>query len=74
MFLKQVKHAMAIRDKIQEVFERAIKPTCSREEREKLLSIVVVGGGPTSIEFAGELYDWVMQDGAQVLFPTVCPI
>jgi len=67
-FLKQIKHAMAIRDKIQEVFERATKPGCSREDRERLLSIAVVGGGPTSIEFAGELYDWVMQDGAH-LFP-----
>jgi len=26
------------------------------------------GGGPTSIEFTGELYDWIMQDGAQ-MFP-----
>ena len=27
-----------------------------------LLNFVIVGGGPTSIEFAGELYDFVKND------------
>merc|ERR1712228_267593 len=67
-FLKQVRDAMKIRDKIQELFERASKPTTSREEQDHMLSIVVVGGGPTSIEYAAELYDWLMEDGAK-MFP-----
>ena len=68
LFLKQVRDAMKIRDKIQELFERASKPTMSREEKDKILSIVVVGGGPTSIEYTAELYDWLMEDGAK-MFP-----
>lgn len=67
-FLKQVRHAMGVRDKIQELFEKASKPTTSRIEREKLLSIVIVGGGPTSVEFAAELHDWLMEDGIK-MFP-----
>ena len=47
---------MKIRDKLQENFEIASQPNLSREEKERLLTIVVVGGGPTSIEFAAELH------------------
>eukprot|EP01084_Bolivina_argentea_P171953 297896_1 len=60
LFLKQIRDAMKIRDKIQELFERASKPTCNRADKEHFLSIVVVGGGPTSIEYTTELYDWLM--------------
>ncbi|ETO12763.1 hypothetical protein RFI_24612 [Reticulomyxa filosa] len=59
---------MKIRDRIEELFERAVKPNVTREEKEKLLSIVIVGGGPTSIEFAGEIHDWLMQDALK-MFP-----
>lgn len=67
-FLKQIKHAQAIRNKIEELFERASKPTTTREQREHVLSMVIVGGGPTSIEFAAELHDWLMEDAAK-MFP-----
>jgi len=73
LFLKQVRHAMLIRDKIEELFERASKPTTTRAQKEKLLSIVIVGGGPTSIEFAAELYDWLTEDGAR-MFPELMDI
>eukprot|EP01084_Bolivina_argentea_P004712 8931_1 len=68
LFLKQIRDAMKIRDKIQELFERCSKPTTTREEKDKLLSMVIVGGGPTSIEYAAELYDWLMEDAAK-MFP-----
>jgi NADH dehydrogenase FAD-containing subunit len=45
-----------------ECFERARHPSCSDEEARRLLTFVIVGGGPTSVEFAGELYDFVNKD------------
>ena len=37
-------------------------PTTSDEERKRLLSFVVSGGGPTGVEFAAELYDMLNED------------
>jgi NADH:ubiquinone reductase (non-electrogenic) len=34
----------------------------SPEERKRLLHMVVVGGGPTGVEFAGELQDFFEND------------
>ena len=45
-----------------ECFERASSPFISDAERKRLLTFVVVGGGPTSIEFTSELYDFLQND------------
>lgn len=37
-------------------------PTMSDEERKRILHFVVVGGGPTGVEFAAELHDFVNDD------------
>lgn len=42
-------------------------PTCRfplplLQERKKLLSFVVVGGGPTGVEVAAEMYDMIHED------------
>ena len=42
-------------------FELAIQPEIDEEERKRLLHIVIVGGGPTGVEFGAELYDFVSQ-------------
>jgi NADH dehydrogenase FAD-containing subunit len=34
----------------------------SEGERKRLLHCVVVGGGPTGVEFSGELSDFIMRD------------
>lgn len=34
----------------------------SEEEKSRLLHCVVVGGGPTGVEFSGELSDFIMKD------------
>lgn len=34
----------------------------SEEEKTRLLHCVVVGGGPTGVEFSGELSDFIMRD------------
>jgi len=61
-FLKQLKHARAIRNRIIECFERASSPFVSSAEKDRLLTFMIVGGGPTSIEFAGELSDFLNSD------------
>ncbi|GMF21999.1 unnamed protein product [Phytophthora lilii] len=61
-FLKEVHHAQKIRNRILENFEVATQPGVTPEEKERLLHFVVVGGGPTGIEFCAELYDLVLQD------------
>lgn len=42
--------------------ELACLPTTSDEERKRLLSFVVCGGGPTGVEFAAELFDLLNED------------
>ncbi|KAL1868639.1 hypothetical protein Plec18167_008231 [Paecilomyces lecythidis] len=61
-FLKTVDHARAIKNKVLENLEMACLPTTSDEERKRLLSFVVCGGGPTGVEFAAELYDLLNED------------
>lgn len=55
--LKESVDARIIRGRIVEQIKKALLPSLTREERRTLLSFVVVGGGPTGIEFAGELSD-----------------
>jgi NADH dehydrogenase FAD-containing subunit len=55
-FLKQLNHARGIRNNIIDSFEKAAVPTVTEAERRRLLSFVVVGGGPTSCEFVSELH------------------
>ena len=67
-FLKQINDARLIRRKIIDCFEKATSPHCTKEEREMLLSFIIVGGGPTSIEFSSEFYDFLKHDFSK-LFP-----
>ena len=62
-FLKQVEDARRIRTAIVNCFERANLPSLTDEEREHDLTFAVIGAGPTGIEFAAELRDFVEQDG-----------
>jgi NADH:ubiquinone reductase (non-electrogenic) len=39
-------------------FERTLEPAISDTERSRLKHIVIVGGGPTGVEFGAELYDF----------------
>ena len=51
-----------IKNKVLHNLELACLPTTSDEERKRLLSFVVCGGGPTGVEFAAELYDMLNED------------
>ncbi len=62
LFLKELADARAIRQRIIDCFERASQPSVSDDVRKRLLHFVVVGGGPTGVEFAAEMYDFVHED------------
>lgn len=62
-FLKQVEDARRIRTAIVNCFERASLPILSDEQRKADLTFCVIGAGPTGIEFAAELRDFIQEDG-----------
>lgn len=61
-FLKEVSDSIKIRRRLMEVIEAANILPKDDPERKRLLSIVVCGGGPTGVEVAGELQDYIDQD------------
>ncbi|KAK3576591.1 hypothetical protein CHS0354_011268 [Potamilus streckersoni] len=61
-FLKEVADARKIRNRILNNFELSIQPGIDELESKRLLHTIIVGGGPTGIEFGAELYDFVEQD------------
>nr|POE71946.1 external alternative nad(p)h-ubiquinone oxidoreductase b1, mitochondrial [Quercus suber] len=61
-FLKDISDARKIRNSVISNLETACMPTTSDEERRRLLSFVISGGGPTGVEFAAELYDMLNED------------
>lgn len=61
-FMKEVSDCVGLRKRIQECFELAGLPGVTEEDRRRILHFVVVGGGPTGVEFAGTLNDFVRND------------
>ncbi|CAM1511052.1 Fc.00g085650.m01.CDS01 [Cosmosporella sp. VM-42] len=61
-FLKDINDARKIRNQVIHNFELACLPTTPDEERKRLLSFCVSGGGPTGVEFAAELFDLLNED------------
>ncbi|MCJ1339649.1 hypothetical protein MMC09_004939 [Bachmanniomyces sp. S44760] len=73
LFLKDVGDARKIRKRILECFETASLPSTPESVRTQILKFAIVGGGPTGVEFAAELYDLCMDDLAR-LFPDLAPL
>ncbi|XP_057246670.1 internal alternative NAD(P)H-ubiquinone oxidoreductase A2, mitochondrial isoform X2 [Beta vulgaris subsp. vulgaris] len=65
IFLREVHHAQEIRRKLLLNLMLSDIPGISEEEKKRLLHCVVVGGGPTGVEFSGELSDFIMKDVSQ---------
>ncbi|SCV02046.1 LAMI_0G15390g1_1 [Lachancea mirantina] len=61
-FLKEIPHSLEIRKRFLSNIEKANLLPKGDPERKRLLTIVVVGGGPTGVETAGELQDYIDQD------------
>jgi NADH:ubiquinone reductase (non-electrogenic) len=62
LFLKELNDARELRQRIIQCFERANLPNTTVEERQRLVHFVVCGGGPTGVEFAAELNDFMLED------------
>ena len=69
--LKTIGDAQRIRQRIIDNFEVASLPTTTPEERKRLLSFVVCGGGPTGVETAAEIYD-LCQEDIMNYYPKLC--
>ncbi|KAL0301992.1 UNVERIFIED_CONTAM: External alternative NAD(P)H-ubiquinone oxidoreductase B1, mitochondrial [Sesamum radiatum] len=69
-FLKEVEDAQRIRRAVIDCFEKAVLPGLTEEERRTNLHFVIVGGGPTGVEFAAELHDFVHEDLVNI-YPSV---
>lgn len=61
-FLKEIPDAQKIRKQIMDCIETASFMDPEDPERKRYLHTVVVGGGPTGVEFAAELQDFFEED------------
>ncbi|KIM22237.1 hypothetical protein M408DRAFT_28872 [Serendipita vermifera MAFF 305830] len=69
--LKTIADARNIRRRILDNFEIASLPTTTPEERKRLLTFVICGGGPTGVETAAEIFDLCQEDIVHY-FPKIC--
>lgn len=65
LFFREVNDARKVRERISDAFEEASLPSITAEQRDALLSFVIVGGGPTGVEVAADLADFVQEDCAR---------
>lgn len=70
-FLKNLEDGAAIRNRIIDCMESCALPNVSEEEKTRMLSFCVCGGGPTGVEFCGELRD--MKNDLEKSFPDLKP-
>ncbi|KAG1840375.1 NDE2, mitochondrial external NADH dehydrogenase [Suillus subalutaceus] len=61
-FMKELHDAEKMQRRFLDCVESAAFPGQSDEEKDRLLHMVVVGGGPTGIELSGELRDFLEED------------
>ncbi|HVM33243.1 MAG TPA: FAD-dependent oxidoreductase [bacterium] len=72
LFLKTIDDARRIRRRVIECFELSSQPNVTDDRRRQLLHFVSVGGGPTGVEFAAELNDFLMGEIKRA-FPSLMP-
>eukprot|EP00850_Spirogloea_muscicola_P001542 SM000005S17339 [mRNA] locus=s5:1405445:1410362:- [translate_table: standard] len=62
IFLREIEEARAVRKTLILNLMKANIPGTPEDEKRQLLSCIVVGGGPTGVEFSGELSDFIRRD------------
>lgn len=70
MFFKDIGDAKRVKRRVRECFELAVLPTTTMEMRKYLLNFAIVGAGPTGIELAASLRDFIYDD-MMALYPTL---
>ena len=61
-FLREISEARGIRRRLGQNMLVAALPSTTAEEARRLLHVVVVGGGPTGVEFATDISDFLRKD------------
>ncbi|KAI0696619.1 NADH dehydrogenase [Cytidiella melzeri] len=61
-FMKELDDAEKMQRRFMDCLESAAFPGQSQAEVDRLLHMVVVGGGPTGVELSGELHDFLEED------------
>ncbi|THH32192.1 hypothetical protein EUX98_g1987 [Antrodiella citrinella] len=61
-FMKELEDAERMQRRFKDCLESAAFPGQSEDEVNRLLHMVVVGGGPTGIELSGEIHDFLEED------------
>jgi NADH dehydrogenase FAD-containing subunit len=69
--LKTISDAQGIRRRIMDNLERATFPSITEQERKRLLSFVICGGGPTGVEMAAELFGEFVPLSLSICFLTL---
>lgn len=69
-FVKTIEDARKLRNHIMDCVETANLPSTTPEERKRLLHFVIVGGGPTGVETAAEIHDF-MEEDISVYYPNL---
>lgn len=62
LYLKELSDARKVRQEVVKRVQQAMIPNLTEAEKRKLLHFIIVGGGPTGVEFAGELHDFLHDD------------
>lgn len=70
LFLRTAEDAQRVRARIGACLEKAAHPTTPEEMRERLLTFVVVGAGPSGVEAAAEITEYLNSEGRR-LYPHI---
>lgn len=66
LFLRTAEDAQRIRARLAACLEAAANPSATEEMRQRLLTFVIVGAGPSGVEAAAEIQDFLNTEGKKL--------